>query len=374
VSLEIGRSPADRDGQEGTETPGAGAAGAGSAGGASGPAGPGEPSGSRSGTQGKPGKPLRASVLAPFMAAGGFSYNSPSDEGPGPDETDEDATAGTPRDDATTGTPRDDATTGTPATAGTPENAAAGTPKDDEDDEDEENDATAVTPEAAVTTSALSGGTGMADSRGADTQKIGPDDTEEPDGGDATGEQGETEAPAEPGSGRASATADAVGAAAAVAGSVPSQRASARPGTGAGASGGASDGARGAASGAARGVAGGGDILDGPLLSDAGELRTNWLQVQARFVDDPPEAVSDAADLVEHAAQALVGALRLRQQQLREAWDSSRLREGGGRAGADGRAAASDADEPTEAAADSTEQLRLLMKRYRVLFNQICSP
>lgn len=108
--------------------------------------------------------------------------------------------------------------------------------------------------------------------------------------------------------------------------------------------------------------------VDGPLLGDAEELRANWLRLQAGFVDDPREAVSDAADLVEHAAQALVGALRLRQQKLRGMWDGGRQKAGSGRAdaGVDEQGTG-----PT-AAADSTEQLRLLIKRYRVLFNQIC--
>jgi hypothetical protein len=112
----------------------------------------------------------------------------------------------------------------------------------------------------------------------------------------------------------------------------------------------------------------GADVFDGPLLSDAAELRANWLRVQAHFVDDPRGAVSDAADLVEHTTQALVGALRLRQRQLREMWDGGRPRAGSGRA-ADG-----DGGDPALAAVDSTEQLRLLVRRYRVLFNQICRP
>jgi NAD(P)H-dependent flavin oxidoreductase YrpB (nitropropane dioxygenase family) len=106
--------------------------------------------------------------------------------------------------------------------------------------------------------------------------------------------------------------------------------------------------------------------LDGPLLEDAEELRANWLRLQAGFVDDPHEAVSDAADLVEHTAQALVGALRMRQQRLREMWDGGRPK-GSGTAGAD-----EDGQSAGQAAADTTEQLRLLMQRYRLLFNHIC--
>jgi hypothetical protein len=106
--------------------------------------------------------------------------------------------------------------------------------------------------------------------------------------------------------------------------------------------------------------------VDEPLLEDAEALRTNWLRLQAGFVDDPHEAVSDAADLVEHTAQALVGALRMRQQELREMWDGGRPKDSG-TAGAD-----ADSQGAQTAAADTTEQLRLLMKRYRVLFNHIC--
>ncbi len=94
------------------------------------------------------------------------------------------------------------------------------------------------------------------------------------------------------------------------------------------------------------------DGADGPLLADAAALRATWQRLQTGFVDDPRAAVTDAAAFVEHTAQALAGALRQRQKRLREMWDD----------GAD-RADATD-----------TEQLRLVMQRYRALFNQICRP
>lgn len=97
-----------------------------------------------------------------------------------------------------------------------------------------------------------------------------------------------------------------------------------------------------------------GSSLGGLLLADATGLRANWQRVQAAFVDDPAESVSDAADLVERAVQALVGALRQRQRQLREQWT---------------RNPASDEDDGEE-----TERLRQLMLRYRALFNQLCRP
>jgi hypothetical protein len=102
--------------------------------------------------------------------------------------------------------------------------------------------------------------------------------------------------------------------------------------------------------------------MDEPLLSDVAGLRARWQRAQAGFVDDPREAVGDAADLIEQTAQALVGALRQRQRQLRVMW------EGGpadGSAPADGESAARGSD---------TEHLRQMMQQYRALFNQLCRP
>ena len=97
------------------------------------------------------------------------------------------------------------------------------------------------------------------------------------------------------------------------------------------------------------------DQTDGALLADAG-LRAGWQRIQVGFVDDPREAVADAADLVEHAAQAFVGALQQRQRRLRDIWNG------------DGRP-----DGAAEPITD-TEQLRLVMQRYRSLFDQLCRP
>jgi hypothetical protein len=113
--------------------------------------------------------------------------------------------------------------------------------------------------------------------------------------------------------------------------------------------------------------------LDGPLLGDVAELRTGWQQILAGFVDDPREAVADAADLVEHTAQALVGALHQRQRLLRATWDRGRSVDG---VGFPASGSATDADGDQSAAGDvpDTEQLRLLIQRYRTLFNQMCRP
>jgi hypothetical protein len=102
--------------------------------------------------------------------------------------------------------------------------------------------------------------------------------------------------------------------------------------------------------------------LDEPLLADADGFRARWQRAQAGFIDDPKEAVGDAADLIEQTAQALVGALRQRQRELRVLWERGLAKD---TAPADGTAAASGAD---------TEHLRLMMQRYRALFNQLCRP
>jgi hypothetical protein len=96
-----------------------------------------------------------------------------------------------------------------------------------------------------------------------------------------------------------------------------------------------------------------------PLLGDAVGLRASWQQAQAGFVDDPRAAVADAAELVEHTAQTLIGSLRQRQRQLRTQWDNNG-------SGAAGPAAAGGSTD--------TEQLRHLMQDYRSLFNQLCHP
>lgn len=109
--------------------------------------------------------------------------------------------------------------------------------------------------------------------------------------------------------------------------------------------------------------------LDEPLLGDAEGLRARWQHVQASFVDDPQVAVGEAADLIEQTAQAMVGALRQRQRQLRVMWE-------GGPAGDAGPAG----DEPAgngptsggpEARRQDTEHLRQMMRHYRALFNQL---
>jgi hypothetical protein len=65
--------------------------------------------------------------------------------------------------------------------------------------------------------------------------------------------------------------------------------------------------------------------------------------------------VSEAAGLVEQAGQALANALRERQTRLRALWDDG---------AADGTGAAA-------GGMGDTEELRLMMRRYRGLFDQL---
>jgi hypothetical protein len=98
-----------------------------------------------------------------------------------------------------------------------------------------------------------------------------------------------------------------------------------------------------------------------PLLGDAVGLRASWQQAAAEFVDDPRGAVADAAELVEHTAQTLIGALQQRQRQLRGQWENRTA------TGVNG----SDASVGEASGTVDTEELRHLMQSYRALFNQL---
>ena len=96
-----------------------------------------------------------------------------------------------------------------------------------------------------------------------------------------------------------------------------------------------------------------------PLLGDSVNLRASWQQAQAGFVDDPRAAVADAAELVEHTAQTLIGSLQQRQRALRTQWDNN----------GSGETRAAITGEQSD-----TEKLRHLMQDYRNLFNQLVQP
>jgi hypothetical protein len=125
---------------------------------------------------------------------------------------------------------------------------------------------------------------------------------------------------------------------------------------------------------AARLEAAAGD-LDGPLVDDVEGLRYSWQQIQIGFVDDPREAVVDAAVLVEHSAQALIGALQQRQRLLRSLWDRNTSLDdlGSPATGSPTEAPTSGRPQPASDIPD-TEDLRLLIQRYRTMFNEICKP
>jgi hypothetical protein len=99
--------------------------------------------------------------------------------------------------------------------------------------------------------------------------------------------------------------------------------------------------------------------VNAPLLGDSVTLKASWQQAAAEFVDDPRAAVAEAADLVEHTAQTLVGALQQRQRQLRGQWEN------GTETGVNGSNGTTDTVD--------TEELRHLMQSYRALFNQLCA-
>jgi hypothetical protein len=100
---------------------------------------------------------------------------------------------------------------------------------------------------------------------------------------------------------------------------------------------------------------------DEPLLANTELMRASWQQVQAGFVDDPKAAVSDAADLIDNTVQTLVDTLQQRQRQLRAMLNS------------DSATGATNSNGFDSAPSDvpDTEQLRLMMHRYRSLFNQL---
>ena len=100
-----------------------------------------------------------------------------------------------------------------------------------------------------------------------------------------------------------------------------------------------------------------------PLLGDSVTLKASWQQAAAEFVDDPRAAVAEAAELVDHTAQTLVGALQQRQRQLRGQWEN------GAATGVNGSSGTTDQASGTV----DTEELRHLMQSYRALFNQLCA-
>ena len=89
------------------------------------------------------------------------------------------------------------------------------------------------------------------------------------------------------------------------------------------------------------------DGFSGPLLAhDASEeMRTRWESIQARFVDDPNNAVKDADDLVSTAIKRLSDTFSNERTKLERQWSQG-----------------NDV---------STEDLRLALRRYRAFFHRL---
>ncbi len=85
--------------------------------------------------------------------------------------------------------------------------------------------------------------------------------------------------------------------------------------------------------------------LDESLLPGGAGIRERWLGIQARFVDEPRVAVSEAAGIITEVASRLETAVRERRETLRARWDGN-----------------NQAD---------TEALRVTMQQYRHLLERL---
>jgi hypothetical protein len=80
---------------------------------------------------------------------------------------------------------------------------------------------------------------------------------------------------------------------------------------------------------------------------DAGSLNARWQEIQARFVDDPREAVHDADALVQDVLHRVTRSFADERRRLEEHWDGG--------------------DDV------STEDLRVALQRYRAFFGRLLS-
>jgi hypothetical protein len=97
------------------------------------------------------------------------------------------------------------------------------------------------------------------------------------------------------------------------------------------------------------------DITFGNLITDAGEFRSQWHQIQFRFVDDPRGSVTEAADVIAQVTARLEAAIQERQRVIQERQRSLRGRWGEG----------TNAD---------TETLRETLLMYRAFLDQLIRP
>jgi hypothetical protein len=79
--------------------------------------------------------------------------------------------------------------------------------------------------------------------------------------------------------------------------------------------------------------------------NEAERFRTQWLEIQSKFVDDPSVSVKDADDLVAEVIKNITRTFSDERLSLENQWKS------GGKV--------------------STEDLRVAMKRYRSFFNRL---
>lgn len=81
--------------------------------------------------------------------------------------------------------------------------------------------------------------------------------------------------------------------------------------------------------------------------SEAGQFRALWLEVQGHFVDSPLTAVSDANELLDDVIVHITVTLTNKKMALEDQWMDGEI--------------------------SSTEDLRLMLKRYRTVINQLLS-
>jgi hypothetical protein len=79
--------------------------------------------------------------------------------------------------------------------------------------------------------------------------------------------------------------------------------------------------------------------------AEAGKFRTQWLNIQSKFVDNPRESVREADELVASVLKSVTMSFHNRRSTLEKEWN------GGGNV--------------------STEDLRLALKRYRSFFDRL---
>jgi hypothetical protein len=79
--------------------------------------------------------------------------------------------------------------------------------------------------------------------------------------------------------------------------------------------------------------------------TEAGQFRTQWLNIQSKFVDNPRESVREADELVANVLKSVTMSFHQRRTSLEKQWN------GGGDA--------------------STEDLRLALKSYRSFFERL---